>query len=400
MKIAVLAYIYPSIKRIYITSLCEMLENLGHEIKGFSFFNRDYDTHDPSQKDEDQKKQKFENKYFIIEEKILNFSPIFLKDALNYFLNLLKEQKNKYSLSRNLRQIRHTLKNEKFDFSIGIEKGGIICAYELYKISKVPFFYFSLELYDENHNILNRPTMQKTMRKMEIIALKKAAGTIIADEDRKNSLYKTGNIDTSKPAFYLPVSFNENSIEYVFSHRKPTVSNKKIILNFGNNRIPDDFFIALLKELPDSFVFLMHNLDTKYHEEISQNFSVDKMQFSNKPMNEKEIMNLINDSFIGLSWYEDDHINAILVAFSSEKTARYLAAGKPIIANAKTNFPQLFSSIKCGIAVNTPDEFIDALQTISQNYQEYCTNARKAFDQIYKLSNYEQSLNAFLIKNL
>ena len=73
---------------------------------------------------------------------------------------------------------------------------------------------------------------------------------------------------------------------------------------------------------------------------------------------------------------------------------------RPVIANAKTNFSRLFESVRCGIAVNSPEEFIEILQVITLNYQEFSQQARKAFDLFYKLTNYQQSLNTFLQINL
>jgi len=391
MKIAIIVYYSPGVDRIYIVSLCNMLKNMGHELRVFNYLNKDKDTYYAVTKN-DRVKVKDKNKVYIFIKEILHkyFSQIF---------NILLEYKRSKELRKELRQIRHKLTNDNFDFSIGIEKGGIIVAHELYKLFKVPFYYFSLELYDEGNYELKKPSRFKVMRPMEIEALRNALGIIIADEDRKNSLYETGNIDPSKPVFYLPISFDENIIkDFIFS--KPSVSDHKIILNFGHNRLPDDFFVALIKKLPQEYLFLMHHFVTDYHEELAQNNLLKNIQFSNKPMVDNEITTMINNSFVGLSWYESEPTNECLTAFSSEKTARYLAAGKPIIANAKTNFPKLFSSIKCGIAVNSPDEFIEALQTISLSYNEFCENARKAFDQIYKLSNYENPLNMFLLNNL
>ena len=411
MKIAVFLYYFPSRKRVYISSLCNMLAKLEHEVHIFSFFVNDPywpiqgELHnnikisdigsDPfSQYDYKPNIIKVFAKYIKIIIYILcDHFPV-IKKKLTIYIEYSKKRK----LDNDMQNINKILKNlDTFDCSIGIEKGGIICSYQLYKLFKVPFYYFSLELYDENHPTVIRPTMEKAMRTMEITAHHKASGTIIADKDRKESLYKTGNIDTCQPAFYLPISFDE--VDITRNNPLPTniVHSRKIIINFGHNRITNNFFLSLLDKLPEDYLFLTHN---NMSDNDSKNISSTKFHYSTKLLNEEEIMAMIADSFVGLCWYNDKLVNDRLIAFSSEKTARYLSAGKPIIANKKTNFVDLFSNYKCGIAVDTPDEFIKALEVISSNYQEFSHCAREAFDKIYKLSNYQQSLNSFLVNNL
>lgn len=400
MKIAVFSYFFPSTGRVYISSLCDMLTQLGHEVYIFNFFIDDPDCFDQESLNKSMNTHNTISTFFLIYRvaaKIKNF----LYKYFPFMRVLLKEFGHKYKLNKDFRTIRRELKvNHTFDCSIGIEKGGIICAHQLFKLYGIPFYYLSLELYGDNHPTVQQPSMFKTMRVMEIAAHKKAAGTIIADEERKDFLYKIGDIDTAKPAFFLPISFDESTITYDLSFFKNNGFNKKIILNFGYNRMPDDFFISLIKKMPSDFIFFMHHRSTEYHEEIAHQYSLENVHFSNNILDEKGIMNMIADSFIGVCWYQDETANDRLTAFSSEKTARYLATGKPIIANANTNFSRLFASVKCGIAVNSPEEFIEALQVITLNYQEFSQQARKTFDLFYKLTNYQQSLNTFLQSNL
>jgi glycosyltransferase involved in cell wall biosynthesis len=398
MKIAVFLYFYPSTERVYVSSLIDMLIKLGHEVSIFSFFIDDLIFIDKNSNITKGTRNTISFLFKRIYTKTRNLFCLFFPFVQNYFLKI----ENKYKLYNDLRYIIRKLKNKcAFDFSIGIEKGGVICAHQLYKLHNIPFYYLSLELYDDTHPFLKIPSMFKAMRVMEIDAHKKAKGTIIADKYRKDFLYKTGKIDTAKPAFFLPISFNEDNLTNELSFIKiDNDCTKKIILNFGYNRIPDDFFISMIKKMSRDFIFFMHHSSTAYHEEIAHKYSLENVCFSNSFLNEKDIMVMIKKSFIGVCWYQDKVANDRLIAFSSEKTARYLAAGKPIIANAKTNFSELFSSIKCGIAVNFSKEFIDALHIITNNYQEFSIQARRAFELFYKLSNYQQSLNNFLLENL
>jgi hypothetical protein len=397
-----------------------MLINLGHDLHIYSFFVDEPSCYDlaysrlskkliitdisrsnssfPDLKTQNKISKRITLKILI--HKIYHTIKRLLFFIFPLYKNNIEEFLCRVIINNDLRKIKSKLKNiAPYDCCIGIEKGGIICAHEFYKINKVPFFYLSLELYDEKHPILSVILLFKLMREKEIIAHKEASGTIIADEDRKNYLYESAEIDKNKPAFFLPISFDDCIITSDITFQENKISTKKVVFNFGGNRIPDDFLINLLKILPDDYIFLMHNYDTKYHEKLSRDFSLKNIQFSNATLDEHEIMKMISDSFIGISWYQNETANDIFIAFSSEKTARYLAAGIPIIANAKTNFTSLFSLIKCGIAVNSPKEFIDALEIIASDYQNFSERAKEAFDKYYKLSNFEKPLNNFLINN-
>jgi len=395
MKIAVFLYDYPSKNRTYVSSLYDMLISSGHEVNVYSFFIRD-----PADSFEESNVPHLSS-FTKIKKGLFRHFPYFADIVLKYYHKYISDINVKKKLEKELRIINKKIKSlNTYDCSIGIEKGGIICAYKLYEIFETPFFYFSLELYDENHPFILQSIKHKLMRSKEVLAHKEAVGTIIADEDRKKHLYKTGNIDADKPAFYLPISFNEKFYKKGTPAQSYNNNHKKVILNFGYNRMPDDFFISFVKKLPNEYVFLMHHFDTKHHEELSQKYSLNNTQFSNMFIDENSIMKIIDDSFIGVCWYCNESANDRLIAFSSEKTARYLAAGKPIIANGETNFSRLFSSIKCGIAVKSPEEFIDALHKITENYQEFSLNATKAYNKIYKLSNYQLSLSNFIQSNV
>lgn len=402
MKIAIFSYYYPSINRTYITSLCDMLVNTGNEVNVHSFFIQDpVDNFENQYNKILEKSDNIKNSIFkILRKKIKNFLSLYFFNYTKYFLQCYYVYIERNKQKKELHRIKKELLNyDNYDCSIGIEKGGLICAYQFYKIKKIPYFYFSLELYDENHPFVIKSTMLKILRQKEIKAHQKSIGTIIADEDRKNYLYEKGNINHNIAAFYMPISFNDKKYENkmsVYSNNH----NKKIILNFGYNRLPDDFFVNLLKKMPIDYIFYMHHYDTSHHIKLSREYALDNFKYSNIFVDEKKVMEIINDSFIGVCWYQEGNANDILSAFSSEKTARYLAAGKPIIANEKTNFNKLFHLYKCGIAVNNPEEFIDAINKITYNYKEFSFQSRNAYEQIYKLSNYEQSLNIYMQNNI
>jgi hypothetical protein len=300
-----------------------------------------------------------------------------------------------YNIKRQLRKI-----HKSFDCIIGVEKGGLICAQMLSKIHPAPYYYLSLELYTKDHPKIIQLSIYSTMRALEIAAHKKAAGTIIADESRKDHLYADGNIDHRQPAFYLPITIPQDTTSYNTMSKK----NPKVILNFGYNRLPADLFIKIAENLPEDYIFLIHHLDTKHTEHykaIIIKYSLERVKISNKSINtEEEIANLIADAFVGFCWYQAECANERLISFSSEKTARYLAAGIPIIANSATNFSQLFSQINCGIAISTQNEFTAALKLIAGDYQGYSQRAKQAFNKYYRLTNFREPLDNFLKKTI
>jgi len=391
MKIAFFIYNSPCKERCYITSLRDILLNMGHHVEIFSYFNTDV-TFERYKKNNNTKQKIYKRFNFLIKKYYY-----FIYRYLHYIIHFLYFY---FKTFKDLNYINNELKmTDNFDFTIGIEKGGLICSYFLFKHHNIPFFYFSLELYLEDNKTIIEPSIDKFLRKKEINMHKYAKGTIISDKERLNTLYNANKINNYIPGFFLPVSFSDN---VNINHTDTSLNDrsKKYILLFGINRIPDDFFIRLIKIFPNDYIFLMHNYNTDYHEALSKLHSLCNIQFSNNFADENGIMSIIKNSYIGICWYNDDNINETLTAFSSEKAARYLSAGKPIIANIKTNYNSLFNLYKCGVLVNTPEEFIKAIICISNNYEKYSSNALLAYNNIYKSSNYEKKLNDFLIENI
>ena len=92
---------------------------------------------------------------------------------------------------------------------------------------------------------------------------------------------------------------------------------------------------------------------------------------------------LISSAHIGVAYYQGHNDNVRNIAFSSEKVARYLQAGVPLLVNDKGNFNDLFSKYSCGIAVHSVADFAGAIQKIDDNYAYYSAEAERAHSAIY-----------------
>ena len=284
------------------------------------------------------------------------------------------------------------------DFCIGVEKGGVTCAYELWKLFGVPYFYFSLELYLESDNCEYDPVIM-ALRPQERRAHAVASGVLVQDEQRGNILYASNQVDRDKvPMCLFPISMRKPNI----CLQSDIIKNQKTkqLLIFGNSRMTEDEFVNLSCSLPQDYMILYHNRGDSCVQSLVEKHALKQVVISTSDLDEEEISKLIDNARIGLCWYVETIENNRLTAFASEKLTRCLSHGIPVIANAKTNFPELFFRYACGIAVNDVTEIPQAIQMIEENYVDYTRQALTAFDNIYNFEKNFVTVESFISASL
>jgi hypothetical protein len=150
---------------------------------------------------------------------------------------------------------------------------------------------------------------------------------------------------------------------------------RKILLCYGHNRMPADWIMAVRDFLPDPWVFVLHGFFMSGLERVPCD---SRLIISAARLPEAEIPALIASVHAGLAYYDAGDINQALTAFSSEKIARYLCAGIPIITAGVRNINRLFDEYPCGVSISEPRQIAAALQAIEKNEDIFCKTAIKA----------------------
>lgn len=262
------------------------------------------------------------------------------------------------------------------DLCIGIEKGGLLWAHHLHKATGVPYIYYSLELYPPS--VLRPDTLLCTMAKLEPPAHREATGTIIQCDDRANYLYAANKVPP-RNTMVMPVSITPPQISSI----PPPWGGQKACILFGHSRLDAGQVTDLEAILPEDYIFYSHVPGPDMGFQRIPERRTSRLFTSDALLSEEKIHALLRNARVGFCWYHADNANNRLTAFASEKTARCLAAGLPILANADSNFPSLFAEFRCGETIREMDDIPEALAKIDSSYEAYCNAALQAFQKYY-----------------
>ncbi|QPK63424.1 hypothetical protein IVG45_21930 [Methylomonas sp. LL1] len=281
-------------------------------------------------------------------------------------------------------RFRRSIKNNKYDIFIGVEKIGLIIAWILNRRIETPYIYYSLELYIDDHDEINNFNY---LRKSEIKANKHALATIIQDHLRAKAL-EIANKLTSHHFIYLPIGASEPLAKLPYkarTFRENILLDRFVILFVGiltfHRRI--DELIPIAEALQDNEHLYLHGPSFL---SIEQFKSTQNLTISQKTLSEDELYALVESSDIGVALYRDEPINDRLTAFSSHKIALYLKYAKPIIVPRNESYKELMGLYECGEMINNITDLPEAVRKIRHNYEHYSRQAILAFNHLYNLA--------------
>ena len=288
------------------------------------------------------------------------------------------------------------VKSKEYKCFIGIEKVGLIWASILAQEKVVPVIYYSLELL--SNNWIKQMRLLKSfrflkIRKIEAKYHKKAIATIIQDDLRAKEIMRYNKIKRTDKIF-LPVSTIGKPLTNKSNYLRQILNidrNKKIILQFGlidNYRLSDKIAMAA-QSFPEELVLVFHGTVLKpgILEKIKKIDVNKRIIISSHLVPPEDIDNLISSADIGLCFYNNKTRNDLLAGFSSEKLARYLRCGIPVVA---FDYPSFYNSIEknnCGICISGLTDLTIAINKIFSQYNFYKNNAFKTYLQNFEFSS-------------
>lgn len=290
---------------------------------------------------------------------------------------------------------------EQYAYFIGIEKKGLIWAGKLGRIFNVPFLYYNLELYVEDHpDYVDFKHLRKSERKYH----KLSVGTIIQDKMRAEALLKYNGLKQTS-LIYIPISVRggkHNHDGNFFAHKFNIPESKKIILYFG---MFHEFrycteLAQIASKFPDDFLMIFHGYgEDEYIKKLQNISNSKKVLFSLAMVSDEQVIDIIKSAYIGVIFYRDDCVNNRLTAFSSEKLALFTKCGIPFVAFDNLSYRLLMKNYQCGELISDIEDLPNVLIRISENYDFYSYNAYQAFDEYYNFDKNFSNLKHFLYSN-
>lgn len=285
------------------------------------------------------------------------------------------------------KSFNYLMKNQ-YDVFIGVEKIGVIWAGMLAERLKVPYLYHSLELYTSDYPNWNEYYL---LHQFEKKYHKNAIATIIQDQAREKVLLQDNEISSNHQVLHVPVSITSENIEmenFNYFVEKFSIDHRKTIVLLWAMITPARFCEEIIIEaqnLSSDFQVVIQGLvfDQDYLRYLNDLDIKNKIIFSTEPVKYDKIKEVIDSADIGLAFYRGIPINDQLTVLSSEKIARYLEAGKPIITFNYENYRSLMDENLFGVYIDNFSELQNALLQIKSNYEYYSEKSHQAFKKYY-----------------
>lgn len=360
----------------YVVQLAEALTQRGHTVHFFCE-NR-FNEHEID----------FKRIYFNPQLKLFTLDLPFIPDKLAENCNAFIQKTSDLILEYH--------KKYNYCLFVGVEIIGGSIAHDLSYRSRIPFVYWSIELYDKNEqwwaNWILSPDFWVCK---EAAFLKDASATIIQDEDRGKELCRI--TDTSNINFiYCTNTISKKEIvsqKSYFLHDYLNLDHDiKILLHFGYKRMNNDTLIQMANSIPQDWMFVLHG-----HSLVVTKSKVHHAHliFSTERLSEDCLPYVIASASAGLVHYENNHINDILTTHASEKIARYLAAGVPIICHDIGHYTEHLSPTGACLTYKTPEQVGIAVRIIDRKADFFSKAALRA-GQDYIFENIGEPLTTYI----
>lgn len=343
--------------------------------------------------------------------------------VLNFFIQWIFRIRNKSSrreqdyifkkfLSSSMRSF--VLENQ-YDYIWTVDEYSLLWAEWINRHSekKNKLVHHSFELYWEHYSLPQHKHWQYftqyALFEQARIILQKAAIIIIQDETRWDILCQYTGIARKRKKYLLPVSIRDYPVNKTGStFEKIGVKNYKNIILYSSLITPIRGcmeLVGIAQNLDSRFSVVIHGYmaDSDYLQALRKKVIFpDKTIISNTTLSYQELVDLHNDVWCVFLYYSEDDNNNKYIVNASNKLVMALQAGKPIITTGNSALAELCLSYECGISINgwTETEFIDAVHKLEQNYNLYCKNARKCYEECFNIELYMDKIYQGLLSKI
>lgn len=274
----------------------------------------------------------------------------------------------------------------------GVDPLGGFCGRWMAAKLRVPFYYWSLELFASPDTLRTR-----ILSFLQRRACEAAAGILVQDRRRADALLR-GTAASHEKILLVP-----NGPAGPPSLRRSDFLQAKfdipeglrIVLHAG---MLDDCVLSLrlaesVRAWPGSYCLVLHANQTippsNRHVQKIRAVADQRVFLSLDPVPATDVDEVIASATIGLATYEKDlGTNWDLMAAASGKLASYLRNGVPVICTDQTGMRELMERYHCGVAIASVDEIPEALDRISRDYAAFREGAVECYLNEYEFSTH------------
>ena len=293
--------------------------------------------------------------------------------------------------------------NKQYLCFFGMEAQGLIFAGWLGSKLGVPVVYFNLEL-SFSGLAHYRPGLNLDLwRELEIKYHSWAVATIIQDEERARLLFENNRVFQHN-VFFVPVALLGEPIRTrhrYFHQRFGLPGDERLLLHFGsiNRYRKSPQVVQGVQKLPPGWTVVMHGaLDESIREEMQRYDTGRRVILSTDLVPHKQLQILVSSADVGLVFYTDENFNEYTAGLASDKMARYMQCGLPVIVNDFPSFRRIIDKHRCGVCVTSPLEISSVLPQIAAEYDVYREAAYSCYIAQYEFSRHFEPVLEFLRK--
>jgi len=293
----------------------------------------------------------------------------------------------------------------KYHCFVGIEKLGLVWAGLVARRMRIPVVYQSYELFSGNYILGISPLRWIRFlrtRKLEKQFHRTTVATIIQDKVRADVLRKTNRHPLMK-SLLVPIGLKGSShtVKSRFlSKRFPQLDGRIVVMQFGliEARRFSVELIQRAQEFPANWALLLHGRfeGSETSESLAKLDRNKKVVFSDHLVPAGDLDDLISSSHIGLGFYPDKTLNEFTAGFSSEKIARYMKCGIPVVAFSYPTFRDSVERTGAGVCISDLGQLSVAINTIYGDYERYRANAYKAYERYFRLDTQFEKVVDFI----
>lgn len=289
------------------------------------------------------------------------------------------------------------MQGRQYQCLLGVEPQGLVMASVLGDRFDVPVLYHSLEMYsvqrDENATVFER-----TLDALEKVLHRRAAATLIP-EDKIPTLFQSNEV-IGHTAFHLPVGLIGPPVTKrtrFFHDMFGFADTDRILLQFGQAKRSEEIAAAAAR-LPDHWQLVMHGFfNDEDCRRIRQADTAGRVSFSRDLVKLNDLPRLMTAADVGLVFYPD-HVHYHFCGRSSEKMAKHMQCGTPVITVDFPSFQRVLDEYACGVCVQSPADIPQALDVIDQNYEQFRNGAWRAYTEQYELSRHFPPVMEFVAR--
>ena len=294
---------------------------------------------------------------------------------------------------------------------VSVDESGLIAAslFRILSFQKPKLVFWSLEIDTGKSRLLFKYLHQKLFsictRLVDVVVIqeKTRLATLEAQLKYRFDHAKIFFIPHS-PIGYDSLSPDATGQKSFFQKLFTLSSYDKVILHAGwiHDAMCVDKFAKASKSWRDEFKLVLHEREKRCPEEnfiryVSE-LSEGKVLLSLEPVSFDRMDEVFSSAHVGLIAYDKKYGGGRENAHkASGKLGQYLKCGIPVVALDLPGYKEMFEEYKCGLVFNDFGQIEKCIQTILDDYDTYCKESIRCFQEEFDFKKYFNPLLDYLL---